>query len=204
MGIIRASARSTAWVRRTDRGLKNIKNVFKSIQQNKDYVKAGVLGGGSRPDDGKLTNAQIAVWLEYGTSKQPARPAIKPAFENNRQKYIDLLAVLVAKKVYAGKMDYASALAIIGTAMAYDMKAFITRGPQIPPPNAPSVLARKSALDAPRKEVGHGAKRHTVHAQGEPRTWIDTGRVVAAITYAVVSGGVKAVAAFIPGHQGDR
>lgn len=203
MGIMRMSARSTAWVRRTDRGLKNIKNVFRSIKQSQDYVKAGVLGG-STPDDSKLTNAQIAIWLEYGNSNQPARPAIKPAFENNRQKYITLLAEIVAKKIYSGKMDYAHGLAIIGVAMAYDMKAYITRGPQIPPPNAPSVLARKGALDAPRRETGKGSKRHTVHAQGEPRTWVDTGRLVASITYAVVSGGVKSIAAFIPGHQGDR
>lgn len=194
MGIMRASARSTAFVKRTDRGLKKIKSVFKSIKQNGDYVKAGVIGDSKRAD-GKLTNAMIAVWNEYGTSRTPARPFIKPAFENHRHEYIQILKTLVAKKVYAGDMDYAHALAIIGTKMASDMKAYVTRGTQVPPPNAPSTLRRKQSLNARR-----GAGR----AQGEVRTLIDTGRMVASITFAVVSGGVQKVASFVAGHQGDK
>lgn len=195
MGIMRASARSTAFVKRTDRGLKNIKNVFKSISQNKDYVKAGVLGGAARPDDGKLTNAMVAVLNEYGTSRTEPRPFIKPSFENNRHAYMAILKTLVAKKVYTGKMDYAAALSVIGLKMASDMKAYVTRGPEVPPPNAPSTLARKRSLNA-RRAPGID--------QGEPRTLVDTGRMVASITFAVVSGGIKKVAAFVKGHGGDQ
>lgn len=182
--------------KRVDRGLKKIKAIFKEVAANGAHVKAGVLGNGGKGDakhDDKLTNAQLAVWLEFGTSSMPARPFIRPAFELNRTKYQALIRRLVAKELYKGQAGYERALAIVGQAMASDMKKYVTAGPQIPPPNAPSTLARKQA-----KTVTSGKAKG-----GEVRTLVDSGRLVGSITYAVVAGMGAPARKFTKGHQGD-
>jgi len=180
-------------VKRTDKGLKKIQAIFKEIAANGAHVKAGVLGKDGDKDathDGTLTNAQLAVWLEYGTSGMPARPFIKPAFELHREKYKTLLKKLVAKDLYKGQRGYERALGVIGTVMASDMKKFVTKGPEVRPTNAPSTKQRKQALSV------KGTK-------GDTRTLVDTSRLVGSITHAVVAGMGAPAPKFTKGHQGD-
>lgn len=185
----------SASVKRIDHGYRQMQADFKKLDQGKLYVKAGVLGSTEKREDGKLTNAQLAIWLNYGTSKMPARPFIHPAFEAHRHEYIQILRKLVAGKAYRESFDYHRVLSIIGVKMASDMKKFVTQGPEVAPTNAPSTKRRKQALNA----VRGGGK-----AQGDTRTLVDTGRLVASISYAVLERDVIKAAGFVGGHAEDR
>ncbi len=160
-------------VKRIDRGLKKLTAAFKKLHNDKLHVKAGVLGD-SEKREGTLTNGQLGLIHEFGTSTIPPRPFIRPAFEKHKAEYFKILQTLVAKKAYRGGADYARVLGIVGTKIAADMKKFVTTGPEIAPENAPSTKRRKEGLRA------RGNKAST-------RTLIDTGRMVASITHAVVS-----------------
>lgn len=162
--MIRGGAKLTASVTRLDRGLKKITHIMKEIAESKAHVKAGVLGNAKKRPSGDLSNVELAIVQEFGTSRIPARSFIASPFRKNRGQYKDLLKVLLAKKVFKGEAGYGKALALIGQKMAADMKAAIVEG--IPPPNAPSTIA----------------------AKGSSTPLIDTGALKNSITYAVVAG----------------
>lgn len=170
---------------------RRLSNVLQSVSSDRSYVKAGLLGPkattarkappGSPVSQKQPNNVELGIIHEYGTRTIPARPFIGPAFARNRKEYIRLLGKLVRASVYSGNMTYLRALGIVGAKMAADMKKYVTAGPQIPPPNAPKTLERK---------IARGQwKRRKKLADGDappPRTLVDTGRMVGAITWGVV------------------
>lgn len=121
-----------------------------------------------------MSNVQLGLIHEFGTDTIPARPFISASFKRNRAEYRALLTRLGAG-VYAGKLEYTKVLGILGQKMAADMKNYVTQGAGVPPPNAPSTLARKQA-----KGNSSGAA---------PRPLVDTGALVGSITYEVVVRG---------------
>ena len=160
-------------IKKIDRGLNRIQRVLKSIKQDKSYVKAGLLGKANKQRKDGISNVQLGVIHEFGTSTIPARPFISTAFKQHRAEYRALLERL-GKGVYSGKLEYVRALGIVGQKMAADMKNYVTQGAGVPPPNAPSTLARKAAK-------GNNGE--------PPRTLVDTGAMVGSITYEVVTRG---------------
>jgi hypothetical protein len=187
-----------------DRGMQRIGNTLKSIQTDKSYVKAGLLSGkAGKPRKGEkanLTSVQIGIWNEFGSDRVPARPFIRPSFEANRARYLELLTVLVRQAVYAGKMPFAKALAIIGQKMAADMKKYVTAGPPIPPPNEEHYFQEKvergyHKIAKRRRAAAKAGKPVPEGPMLPPRTLVDTGMMVNSITYGVVlksTGDVKA------------
>jgi hypothetical protein len=139
-------------------------------------VKVGVLSdegqGGLHVPGSDLTVAEIAVVNEYGTQDKvvPARPFLRPTFDEQVEGLASMGKKLI-RAVLDGKMDVEQALGIMGSKLATEVKRKITSGPGIPPPNRPAVAARKQAKGA-----------------GAIRTLVDTGRMVGAITWAVVMG----------------
>lgn len=147
-------------------------------QIRESHVKVGLLGSkkAGRPES-TLTNAQVAIYNEFGTSSQPARPFLRPAIVKHRDAYLKFLEKGYSAAI-KGETEITQSLGLLGQRASADVKNFVTQGEQVPPPNAPATLARK--LGKTRK----GSK-------GSPRTLVDTGRMVNAITYEVVKGKAK-------------
>lgn len=176
-------------VKRIDKGRKRFQNLLRSVRDDQSFVKVGLLGTKKAARSGeKLTNAQVAIANEFGTSRIPARPFIGPAFRANQESYKATLAALVTRLVRTGDRSFTDVLNMLGSKVAADFKNFVTQGDAISPPNAPSTIARKLRRDMDvwkrngRRKPG-SIKEGPVMA---PRTLIDTGRMVGAITWQVV------------------
>lgn len=194
---------------RIDKGLERIRKVLDSIETDKSYAKAGVMGRKAvapRPVDadgeGPLTNVQLALIHEFGAPSKgiPERSFIRAPFQKHREEYLETLRKLVKASVYEGQITYMHALKIMGLKMATDMKKFVMSGDEVPPPNAPATLARKRAkgLWKLKKARQAAAKKWSANGcqgdpfadmkpQGEPRTLVDTGRMAGSITWGVVA-----------------
>ncbi len=162
-----------------DKGLLALFKRARAIKKSR--VKVGVLASGKggakhgRSDAdvatqggrGSLTLAQIAAILEFGTEDGhiPARPALRNTFDAMKPELVELGKKLLGA-VIDGKMDVKKALNIMGAKLANGVKRTITSGSGVPPANAPSTIAKK----------------------GSSRPWVDTGRVVGAISWEVQEG----------------
>ena len=115
-----------------------------------------------------------ALIHEFGApaANIPERSFIRSTFDAHREEYMALLRTLL-QAVYVNKLTVERALGLLGARISSDIKKRVTTGAGIPPPNAPSTLARKLAL------TRRGSK-------GIPRTLIDTGRLIASVSWAVV------------------
>lgn len=164
---------------------------FRSMRELKGaYAKVGILSddarGGlhQRKPDGTaedLTIAEIAVVNEFGTEDGhiPARSFVRSTYDKMRER-LTADAAKLAGSIVDGKMDLTRALNILGAELATGIRAAVTQGAGIPPPNAPSTLARKEAK-------GAWNSRGAAQAQGlGPRPLVDTGAMVNAVTWAVV------------------
>lgn len=168
--------KARANIRKNTRGLDAFKKALSRIDKDRPIVKVGLLGTKNAKRRGEaLTNPELGIVHEFGTSRIPARPFLRPSVAKNAQKYEQLLAAAL-KKAITGETAYEKSLALIGQVAAADVKNYVTQGAPIPPPNAPATLRRKEAL----------TRRGST---GSPRTLVDTGRMVGAITYAIEKGG---------------
>jgi hypothetical protein len=148
--------------------------LFKRVKEIKDsYVKVGVLAddakGGMHVPGADLTVAEIAVVHEFGAGIVPERSFVRSTFDARREELVELGKKLMTG-VIDGKIKLKPALDVMGSTLATAMKRKITEGAGVPPPNAPS----------------------TVAAKGSSRPLVDTGRMLGAITWASIVGGVKA------------
>lgn len=166
-----------ATVKDTDHGWKALMDLPNRIRDS--YAKVGVLAdadGGGLHEEGNLTVAEIAAVLEYGTEdgRIPSRPFLRHTFDAERENLIGTAKKLLPL-IYVNKMTVEKALGIMGLQLATATKRYITDTPGgVPPPNAPSTLARKQAK-------GHNG--------AATRTLIDSGRMVNSITWTVISHG---------------
>ena len=155
------------------------------------HVKVGVLDdgqAGSEVRDG-ITNGELAVAMEFGTRTAPARSWIGRTFDQKRAEVQADMQRLLAH-VIDGKITVDKALNVLGAKYSAEVKNTVTQGEQIPPPNAPSTLARKEGKTHNRRDSkgrfkpGYGAAvRYGV------RTLIDTGRMIGAVTWATFGSG---------------
>jgi hypothetical protein len=152
---------------------KGMAAMFERAQQIKEaYVKVGVLAddekGGMHYPGGDLTVAEVAAVNEYGTQdgRIPARSFLRSTFEARREELAEMGREFI-EKVVDGKLDLAIALGRMGAWLAGKVKRAITDGDGIPPENRPS----------------------TVRKKGSSRPLVDTGRMLAAITWSVIVGG---------------
>lgn len=170
----------------TDKGWKDLVRRAQALSGGME-IKVGVLAddaaGGLHEKDanGKskpLTVAEIAAVLEYGTEDGtiPARPAIRSTFDKMRAE-LQGDAEKLAVKIIFGEVTALQAFNILGLKLSSAIKATITQGDEVAPTNADSVKKRKEAK-------GSGGRWGI-------RTWVDTGRVVGAITWAVLVKGKR-------------
>ena len=160
-----------------DRGWKRLQALSKQLASNDVHVRVGVLDDGKEgsADRGGFTNGMLAVAMEFGTATIPARSWIGRTFDKKRSEVQADMQRLLGH-ILDGKILVDKALNVLGAKYSAEVKNTVTQGEQIPPPNAPSTLARKLA------KTREGAA-NTV------RTLIDTGRMVGSVTWAAFGGG---------------
>lgn len=153
-------------LKRADKGLRRVGNLLRSMRDSGSTVKVGLVGDSEKAKraDGSLTNPELGIVHEFGTSTIPARPFIGPGFRKHEPEYKQLLQTMVTKLVRTGKRSHEDVLGLIGAKAAADLKLFVTQGEPIPPPNSEKTIQRK----------------------GSSRTLVDTGRMVDAITWKIV------------------
>jgi hypothetical protein len=163
-------------IKKNSKGRAALERALKRIDSDRPIVKVGLLAGSSAKREDGLSNPELGVIHEFGTSRIPARPFLRPAIRKHADEYTRALEG-VLKRALNGE-DYERGLKLIGQKASADVKNFVTRGPAIPPPNAPATLARKEAKRRP------GSK-------GAVRTLVDTGRMVGSISYEGQKGSKK-------------
>jgi hypothetical protein len=136
-------------------------------------VRVGVLqskGGGETYDEG-LTLVEIAAIHEFGSEAAgvPERSFIRATINQKRTEIIRLQTKL-ARQIIVGKMEPETALGILGTFVAAEIRRTIvekrTEGPE-DQANAPSTIA----------------------AKGSTTPLVDTGRLLNAVQWEVVARG---------------
>lgn len=171
------SSRASLKVTDRDKGWQKIVDELKRASGGDAYVKVGLLGGAKDRRPGEpVGNVELGVIHEFGApaEKIPERSFLRRSFDAHKPEYLELLKKL-AHGVYGGKLTLDRALGLVGAKVSSDVKATVTQGEPIPPPNSPRTLARKEA-----KSSG---------AAGPVRTLVDTGRMIGSIAWLVVMGG---------------
>lgn len=131
-------------------------------------VHVGVMAskGGDAPHDeeGGLSLIELAAIHEFGSpaAKIPERSFIRRTFDQKRE----LAAATCEKAARAliGGIDPVRCLNIIGLWGATEVKKTVTEGEHIPPPLKPATIAKK----------------------GSDRPLVDTGRLIASVSWEVV------------------
>ena len=160
-----------------DKGWKRLQELSKRLAADDVHVRVGVLDDGRAGSDERdgITNGELAVMMEFGTRNAPARSWIGRTFDQKRAEVqVDMQRLL--GHLVDGKITIDKALNVLGAKYSAEVKNTVTQGEQIPPPNAPSTLARKMA----KTRAG---------AANAARTLIDTGRMIGAVTWATFGSG---------------
>jgi hypothetical protein len=159
-----------------DKGWNRLQDLAKRLASEDVHVRVGVLDDGraGSEDHGGITTGQLAVAMEFGTATIPARSWIGRTFDQKRNEVQSDMARLLGH-IVDGKVSVDKALNVLGAKYSAAVKNTVTQGEQIPPPNAPSTLARKLAKTA------RGSA-------GAVRTLIDTGRLIGSVTWSAFGG----------------
>ena len=156
-----------------DKGWKRLQELSKRLAADDVHVRVGVLDDGRAGSEVRgegITTGQLAVAMEFGTDTIPARSWVGLTFDRARAEVQSDMQRLLWS-VVEGKITVDKALNVLGAKYSAEVKSTVTQGEQIPPPNAPSTLARKMA----KTRAG---------AANAARTLIDTGRMIGAVTWA--------------------
>ena len=117
------------------------KRIQREIQAAKSAsVRVGVLADAGTSDDG-VDLVDIAVFNEFGTSRAPARPFIRGAFDE-KQRDLTRLKARLWNQVLAGRLDTRRALGLLGQTHEDQIKVFMTE--LRTPANEASTIAAKT------------------------------------------------------------
>lgn len=142
-----------------DLGWRRLGKALRDVSAN--AVDVGVRGEDTARSGDSATNPEIAAWHEYGTSQIPARPFMRPTYDQNWPVYRKIAKAL-GVRVFFGTLTKHQALSVLGAKFASDVKARIRA--HIPP-----------ELD-----------ESTVQRKGSSTPLIDTGQLIRAISHKVV------------------
>lgn len=150
------------------RGLERIEKRLKELRGAR--LRVGVLSNDQHDPDNPIGLAELAAIHEFGSpaANIPERSFIRRTFREKRPELLDVVRK-VAKGTVKGKITAERGLNLLGAWLAAEVKKTVTDGPHIPPPLQPETIARK----------------------GSDRPLVDTGRLVDAITWDIVTGDVK-------------
>ena len=167
-------------VRERDRGMNKFQEAVAELAKSDPHVRVGVFSdekAGGQVRDGELTNVEIAAVHEYGTEdgRVPERSFLRSTFDEKRQVYAALVTKLL-RGVVSGKMPVKQMFDILGAQMVADINGRVrqTLGPAFAfEPLRPETIARK----------------------GSDRPLIDTGIMLASITWVTVTKGAASTGA---------
>lgn len=130
-------------------------------------VKAGILGGATTTDGKSIPT--YAACNEFGTSRIPPRPFLRQTAEENIGKWVGQIAAQTANEPW-NRDAWVRGVTLAGESMKADIRYTIQNGNFVP--NAPSTVAIKKAKG--KVEPDHPL--------------IDTGQMLAAVSYEVMKG----------------
>lgn len=135
-------------------------------------ISVGVQGdaGIHKDEDGQssgTTVAEIYYWNEFGTSRIPERPTLRPTFIKEKVKYIGIMAKISARAMNEPGYNMKQAMGKLGEVAQQDIQSAIVELKT--PPNAQS----------------------TIDAKGSDNPLVDTGQLVSSIRWAYVKPGEK-------------
>lgn len=177
----------TAKVGDRDHGWRAFFKAVAAVQGGR-YAKVGVLAdseaGGMHEEGSDLTVAEIAAVLEFGTEDGhiPERSVIRATFDEQRDALTAMTAELFMSLMF-GKISADQALNALGAKLSSEMKKKISAG--VSPPNAPSTVLAKTGGGSARSL---GEALALVGAAAAVKPWVDTGRLLGALTWAIVAG----------------
>ena len=118
---------------------------------SKSHTKVGFMSGDGRDDNSGLTNAEVAMFNEFGTSNAPARPFIRPTIAENKEKIFDMQEEGYSR-VIQQKSTVGRELGKIGAFTQSEIQKKIREVRT--PPNAASTIKRKSPGATPLIDTG--------------------------------------------------
>lgn len=159
--------------RKVDHGGAAFKKAVKELAKGDPHVRVGVFtdaAGGGDAREGGFTNVEIAAVHEFGALEAgiPERSFIRSTFDAHRKEYGAILKKLLFR-VIEGKMVVRQMFDIIGAKIVADVNRKV-RVEGVPPP----------------------LKQATINRKGSSRALIDTGRMLAAVTWVTITDGRKA------------
>jgi hypothetical protein len=110
-------------------------------------VRVGIVGDAAAAPHGDTgeTNAEIGLWMEFGTSRIPERSFIRATLRDPKfRATLKVLQERGIRGILEGRMTAQQALGLIGEFAATAMKRRILDG-EVTPPLAPSTVAYKEA-----------------------------------------------------------
>lgn len=111
-------------------------------------VAVGVHGneGMHKDENGEQTGntvAEIYWWNEFGTSRIPERPTLRPTFAKEKSKYIQILGKITARVMNEENYNLRQAMGRLGEVAQQDVQQAIVQLKS--PPNAQSTIDKKKS-----------------------------------------------------------
>ena len=139
----------------------------------------------ARYDDG-VPVAQVAIYNEYGTSRIPPRPFMRPTAESQKGEWARTTGKVVSQ-VLRGKMSAEQGMTLVAQKAAGDIRQTITQvfEPELSPVTVLLRQWRKEGKDITGKTVGDAARAVAEGQRGEGVTTkplVDTGHMLSTCT----------------------
>lgn len=162
--------------------LHDLKKRMKSLEE---YSAQAGWFESARYDDG-VPVAQVAIYNEYGTSRIPPRPFMRPTVESQKGEWARTTGKVVSQ-VLRGKMSAEQGMTLVAQKAAGDIRQTITQvfEPELSPVTVLLRQWRKEGKDITGKTVGDAARAVAEGQRGEGVTTkplIDTGHMLATCT----------------------
>ena len=162
--------------------LHDLKKRMKSLEE---YSAQAGWFESARYDDG-VPVAQVAIYNEYGTSRIPPRPFMRPTAESQKGEWARTTGKVVSQ-VLRGKMSAEQGMTLVAQKAAGDIRQTITQvfEPELSPVTVLLRQWRKEGKDITGKTVGDAARAVAEGQRGEGVTTkplIDTGHMLATCT----------------------
>lgn len=162
--------------------LHDLKKRMKSLEE---YSAQAGWFESARYDDG-VPVAQVAIYNEYGTSRIPPRPFMRPTVESKKGEWARTTGKVVSQ-VLRGKMSAEQGMTLVAQKAAGDIRQTITQvfEPELSPVTVLLRQWRKEGKDITGKTVGDASRAVAEGQRGEGVTTkplIDTGHMLATCT----------------------
>lgn len=123
-------------------GLDGLQNRIIAAQDAGLKVKVGLPRGSGTHGPSGMPVVELGAIHEFGTERVPERSFLRSTIREKRREHNDMIRRL-GRNVIRGTETIERALGIVGTVVAANVQETIADG--VPPPNAPSTIARKGS-----------------------------------------------------------